>query len=150
MAQQQEEQRQLMKLLRPTKMGDEELPQEDFICVKFMNGRMVNVNRAMLEQKDGTNSNKVLSRRIQFPLRLAWAMTVHKSQGQTIDLLECDLGRVFEVGQAYTALSRATALDKLRVHNFRPRCVSAAQEVVRFLDALEELGGEASEGRKAW
>ena len=62
-----------------------------------MNGRCVNVTREVLEQKDGTNSSKVLARRVQYPLKLAWAMTVHKSQGQTIDLLECDLGRIFEV-----------------------------------------------------
>ena len=70
---------------------------QDFITVRFMNGRCVNVTREVLEQKDGTNSSKVLARRVQYPLKLAWAMTVHKSQGQTIDLLECDLGRIFEV-----------------------------------------------------
>ena len=70
---------------------------QDFITVRFMNGRCVNVTREVLEQKDGTNSSKVLERRVQYPLKLAWGMTVHKSQGQTISLLECDLGRIFEV-----------------------------------------------------
>lgn len=52
--------------------------------------------------------------RQQVPLRHAWAITVHKSQGQTIDLAEMDIGRtMFEYGQVYVALSRVRTLDSL-------------------------------------
>ena len=49
----------------------------------------------------------------QFPFRLAWAVTVHKSQGKTFDRMIIDLDRVFAAGQTYVALSRCTSLDGL-------------------------------------
>src|SRR5712671_4132292 len=59
----------------------------------------------------------------QVPLILAWAISIHKSQGQTIQRVKVDLGRVFEKGQSYVALSRAAAMDGLQVLRFDPKKV---------------------------
>ena len=53
-------------------------------------------------------------------------------QGMSLDCVEISLGRVFECGQAYVALSRARSLESLRVVDFDPSCVRAHQSVVEF------------------
>lgn len=77
-----------------------------------------------------------LATRSQVPLTLAWAQSIHKSQGQTIDLLKVDLGKVFERGQVYVALSRATSMDGLQVLNFKPEKVIAHPKAVKFYKRL--------------
>jgi ATP-dependent DNA helicase PIF1 len=76
--------------------------------------------------------------RRQYPLRLAWATTIHKSQGCTLDLVECDLSGCFEVGQAYTALSRCSSLGGLRVVGFSQGAVRCSEAVAAFYRHLRE------------
>lgn len=78
--------------------------------VELLNGRQISVephNWSLSE--DG----KVRAEITQLPLRLAWAITIHKSQGMSLDAAEIDLGRAFTPGMGYVALSRVRALDGL-------------------------------------
>ncbi|CAG8781719.1 26020_t:CDS:2, partial [Racocetra persica] len=86
----------------------------------------------------GNGGKTILASRKQIPLILAWAISIHKSQGQTLDRVKIDLGRVFEKGQAYVALSRATSTASLQVLNFRPSKVTAHEKVKAFYESLKK------------
>ncbi|XP_078032506.1 pif1 DNA helicase [Augochlora pura] len=78
-----------------------------------------------------TTSGAVVQRK-QIPLRLAWAFSIHKSQGLTLDCVEMCLSRVFDAGQSYVALSRAQSLQSLRVLEFNSQQVWAHSDVLVF------------------
>ena len=79
--------------------------------------------------------------RWQIPLTLAWAITIHKSQGMTIDLLHVNLKNCFSVGQAYVACSRGRSLDSMEVENFSRHEVRASEKVKRFYSEVHENEG---------
>lgn len=76
----------------------------------------------------------------QFPLRLAWAVTIHKSQGQTLDRAVLDFGRgAFADGQAYVAFSRIRTLDGLYLsRTLRPTDIRVDQRVVSFMRTAKD------------
>lgn len=70
---------------------------------------------------------------IQYPVKLAWAITVHKSQGLTFDRAIIDVGQAFAPGQVYVALSRLRSLDGLILRTrIQPDVISSNPEIVRF------------------
>jgi ATP-dependent DNA helicase PIF1 len=73
------------------------------------------------------------------PLILAWAMSIHKSQGQTLPCCKINLNRVFEKGQAYVALSRATSIEGLQVLGFQASKVMAHPRVIEWSKSLIAL-----------
>jgi len=96
--------------------------------VEFLNGRLV-----PMALQEWPIDGWVGVSRTQYPLRLAWACTIHKAQGATLDSALIDIGEgVFEVGQAYVALSRVKSLDSLFVHSFSPEAFRLHTKVEAF------------------
>lgn len=79
---------------------------------------------------------EVQAQRSQLPLILAWALSIHKAQGQTLERVKIDLKKIFEKGQAYVALSRATSQAGLEVKNFDKAKVMAHPRVAVFYNSL--------------
>lgn len=77
------------------------------------------------------DNGKILARITQVPLRLAWAITVHKSQGMSLDAAFMDLSSAFEYGQGYVALSRVRALSGLFLGGMNDRALMVHPEVKR-------------------
>jgi ATP-dependent DNA helicase PIF1 len=108
------------------------------IGVKFSNGREEVIVSFKQEFRDDGDNMDVPPKafRIQYPLRLAYAITIHKSQGLSIDCLEIDLKGCFTHGQAYVALSRATSFENLRVKNFTKKCIITSEVVKNFYNNM--------------
>ncbi|MEC7454788.1 MAG: helicase C-terminal domain-containing protein, partial [Bacteroidota bacterium] len=80
------------------------------------------------------------------PLVLAWAMTIHKSQGTTLEIAEIDVGdRVFECGQTYVALSRVKSLEGLYLTNFNYQKVYTNKKVKTFYSTISDATIECQE-----
>ncbi len=98
--------------------------------VRFMNGIETTIDRANWSMK--ISEDVIVSRR-QIPLILAWANTIHKAQGCTLDCAQIDLGAtLFDFGQGYTALSRVKSLECLSIVTFSPDKLMASPYVIEF------------------
>lgn len=95
------------------------------------------VKYGMDEKNPGEITASVLGTFKQYPLRLAWAITIHKSQGKTFDRVILDLGTkgAFEYGQTYVALSRCTSLEGIVLKQpLKPTDIMVDQRIVDFLE----------------
>ena len=74
----------------------------------------------------------------QIPLILSWAITIHKSQGATLDYAEIDIGSgIFACGQTYVALSRVVDLEGLYIKSFNPQNISISKKVINYYKSME-------------
>lgn len=93
----------------------------------------------------------VTGRYVQVPLMLAWAITIHKSQGKTLDAVRVDLGSgAFAPGQVYVALSRCRSLEHLELARpIRPADVRCDARILRFFSALAKIQDQLATGTPA-
>ena len=96
--------------------------------VKIANGDVIT---AEPEKRSIENANEIIVSVTQIPLKLARAITVHKSQGMTLDAAEMDLSKVFEPGQGYVALSRLKSLESLKLLGLNESGLNAHPLVAR-------------------
>src|SRR5574344_2814240 len=111
--------------------------EDEHILVKFDNGTEQVIPKNTFEAyRDG----EVIVSREQYPLRLAYGITIHKSQGMTLDKLVVDCSRIFECGQVYVALSRIKSLKGLYLKSFNPQKVLNNEKVISFYEDLRMVG----------
>jgi GTPase SAR1 family protein len=100
--------------------------------------------RYTLNRSDEKLEQKVLGRFIQYPLRMAWAITIHKSQGLTFDKVMIDAASSFSSGQVYVALSRCTSLEGIvLLSKIPPTAIHSNQKVVDGQRAMAPKGSLA-------
>ncbi|XP_057305688.1 ATP-dependent DNA helicase PIF1-like isoform X1 [Hydractinia symbiolongicarpus] len=112
--------------------------------VRFTNGmeRVIST-----DQLSVSVAGKTVAYRMQVPLALAWAVSIHKSQGMTLERIDIDIAKAFEHGQAYVALSRVTSLDGLRLRDFDPGRITAHPKVIHYYKNIDpSLDKSAQEG----
>ena len=107
-------------------------PTTSFPIVKYNNGIEMLMGRHIWESENipGIGVSQV-------PLILSWALTIHKSQGATLDVAEVDVGSgIFECGQTYVALSRVKSLDGLYLSSFDVTKIKINKKVKDYYESL--------------
>lgn len=101
--------------------------------VQFLNGKkmIIKMNEYILEE------GNFIIKKIQIPLILSWAITIHKAQGMTLDFVKTDIGNsIFEYGQAYVVLSRIRNLEGLSLINIDYSKIKAHPKVLEYYNSL--------------
>lgn len=108
--------------------------------VETYSGDIIDV---LLESWTIEEDGKVKAELNQYPLRLAWAITVHKSQGMSLDAVEVDLSKSFEKGMGYVALSRVRSLEGLTILGLNDNALEVHPEVLLHDDTLRRQSQQA-------
>lgn len=102
--------------------------------IETFKGDVIEAKREVWPVED---SGGIVASISQIPLRLAWAITVHKSQGMSLDCAEIDLSRTFEYGMGYVALSRVRSLAGLRLLGINDLALEVNERMIIFDEDLE-------------
>jgi hypothetical protein len=111
------------------------------LSIELLNGRRVELERATFSLLDADGDP--VATLTNFPVTLAWASTIHKAQGSTLDRMAVDLSRLWEPGQAYVALSRLVSGADLRVARWDASSIKTDPQVVEFYSRFAELAPDA-------
>ncbi|MCD4704807.1 AAA family ATPase [bacterium] len=106
----------------------------DYPQVRIKSGKIIFVKPDVWIIEEG---EKKLAEIRQFPLRLAWAITIHKSQGMSLDLAEIDLSKAFTPGMGYVALSRVRNLEGLKLKGFNSMALEVNSQILIFDKTLQ-------------
>ncbi len=109
---------------------------DDILYIGLVSGESIEVEKQKFTCLDG-DGNEVLGA-WNFPVTLAWATTIHKAQGATMDRMIVDLSRLWEPGHAYVALSRVRSADGVFVERWSPSSIRAEPLVTELYDGLAE------------
>ncbi|KAH3666318.1 hypothetical protein OGAPHI_004507 [Ogataea philodendri] len=120
--------KEMIRMARNTSLSDV------FPVVKFSHNTM----RLIEPVPFSPESNSELARE-QLPILLSWALSIHKSQGQTLKRVKVDLTKIFEKGQVYVALSRCVDTANLQIVNFDEKRIRVSDDVVRFYQNLKQI-----------
>lgn len=109
---------------------------DDVLRVQLLTGEEIEVVQDNFSYLDG--DGKVVMTAWNFPVTLAWATTIHKAQGASLDRMIVDLHELWEPGQAYVALSRVRSGNGLFIERWSPASIRAEPLVTAFYDSLVE------------
>ncbi|MFI5212398.1 MAG: ATP-dependent RecD-like DNA helicase [Candidatus Saccharimonadales bacterium] len=116
-------------------------PGTEYPVIKFRSGRTVSMVPDTWELRDGDKKRASIT---QIPLRLAWAITVHKSQGMTLDAARIDLRKAFVEGMGYVALSRVKNLRNLYLHGINRMALQVSQDAQTIDGTLRSRAADDS------
>jgi len=109
---------------------------KQFVVVKFDNGKTIKIKKHEWVKTD-MNGKKVSSMK-QIPIILSYALTIHKSQGMTLDQAIVDCKNIFVSGQMYVALSRVRTIEGLKIINFNKTNILVNEDVKKFYEDLKQ------------